>query len=168
MAAHAAPVPKSRARAIHWPGILDAVTYWTGMAGIYIAYGFLWFYAAKEKLFDQDGTMPAPLAKAYAGHFIDSFPGANTSWLLLGLLEAVAFVAVVASLAMGEFLPSRRKPMLLAALSVSILTFGVMAFAQNMIAEHDSVASLFTYLGVTGVVFALIRYVPPFRGRSES
>jgi sorbitol-specific phosphotransferase system component IIC len=80
----------------------------------------------------------------------------------------VAFVAVVASLAMGEFLPSRRKPMLLAALSVSILTFGVMAFAQNMIAEHDSVASLFTYLGVTGVVFALIRYVPPFRGRSES
>src|SRR5436190_18598577 len=101
MAAHAASVPKGRGRAIHWPVVLDAVSYWAGIAGIYVAYGFLWFYSAKEKLFDQNGIMPAPLAKAYAGHFIDGFPGVNTSWLLLGLLEAVAFVVIVGSLVAG-------------------------------------------------------------------
>jgi sulfide:quinone oxidoreductase len=37
-----------------------------------------------------------------------------------------------------------------------------------MVAEHDSVASLLICLDVAGVVFALIRSVPPFRGRSES
>jgi hypothetical protein len=162
MAAHAAPVSKSRA--IHWPDILDAATYWAGIAATYLSYGFLWYYAAKEKLFDQDGKMPAGLAKAYAGHFIDSFPGTNAAWLLLGLLEAVAFLVIVASLVTGEFLQHRRKPILLAGLGVSMLTFALMAFAQNMIAEHESVASLFTYMGVTAVIYALIRLVPPFRG----
>jgi hypothetical protein len=166
MAAHVESAPVARRRAISWAAVADAATYWPAIAGIYIGYGFLWFYAAKEKLFDQDGKMPAGLAKSYTGHFIDSFPGVNASWLLLGLLEAVAFLVVIASLVSGEFLPMRRKPILLAALSVSIFTFAVMTFAQNMIAEHDSVASLFTYMGVTGVVFALLRFVPQFRGGS--
>jgi hypothetical protein len=169
MAAHVAPAPTTGRRAIAWSAVTDGVTYWAGIGGMYIAYGFLWYYAAKEKLFDQDGKMPAGLAKSYAGHFIDSFPGTNAAWLLLGLLEAVAFLVIAASLVTGEFLPHRRKPILLAGLGVSMLTFAVMAFAQNMIAEHDGVASLFTYMGVTAVIYALIRLVPPFRGeRAQS
>lgn len=144
--------------------IADIATYWSAIGGIYLAYAFLWYYSAKEKLFDQNGHMPAPLAKAYTGHFIDSFPGVDTAWLLLGLLEAVAFIVVIASLVTGEFLPHRDKPILLAALGVSLFTFAVMTFAQNMVANFDSVASLFGYMGVTGVVFALIRFVPAFRG----
>jgi hypothetical protein len=156
--------PATGRRTIDRTAIAEAATYWTGLAGIYLAYGFLWFYAAKEKLFDQNGDMPAGLAKAYRGHFIDSFPGLNTSWLLLGLLEALAFVVVVASLAAGEFLPRRRKPILLAGLGLSMLTFGVMSFAQSMIGANDSVASLFTYMGVTGVIYGLVRFAAPFRG----
>src|SRR3954454_16954256 len=114
MAAHAAPVPKSRA--IHWPDILDAATYWAGIAATYLSYGFLWYYAAKEKLFDQNGTMPAGLAKAYTGTFIDNFPGINATWLVLGLLEATAFVPIPPSVVPGEFMPPRRKPILLAGL----------------------------------------------------
>jgi hypothetical protein len=88
---------------------------------------------------------------------------------LLGLLEAVAFLVVVASFVTGEFLPHRSKPILLAALGVSMFTFALMTFAQNMVANFDSVASLFTYMGVTAVIFALIRYVPPFGGeRADS
>jgi hypothetical protein len=97
MAAHAVS-PTTRSRAVAWPAVADAAGYWAGMAGIYMAYGFLWFYSAKEKLFDQDGAMPAPPAKTYTGHFIADFPGVNTAWLLLGLLEALAFVVVLASL----------------------------------------------------------------------
>ena len=157
MAAHVAPAPTTRRRAITWSAVADATTYWTAIGGIYIAYGFLWFYSAKEKLFDQDGNMPAGLAKAYSGHFIDSFPGVNTAWLLLGLLEAVAFLVVVASFVTGEFLPHRSKPVLLAGLGVSMFTFALMTFAQNMVANHDSVASLFAYMGVTGVMLLLVR-----------
>jgi hypothetical protein len=164
VAAHTAPTRATRSRAISWPAVADAATYWAGIVAVYLSYGFLWFYAAKEKLFDQDGTMPAGLAKAYDGSFIDSFPGVNTAWLLLGLLEAVAFLVIIASVAAGEFMPHRRKPVLLAALAVSMFTFAVMTFAQNTIADHESVASLFTYMGVTAVVYAVIRLVPPFRG----
>jgi hypothetical protein len=174
MAAHTAP-PTQRpavATGIRRPSLtravaLDATTYWTAMVGIYLAYGVLWFYSAKAKLFDENATMPAGLAKAYDGHFLASFPGVDVAWLLLGVLEGVAFLVVVASLVTGEFLPGRRKPVLLAALAVSMLTFGVMTVAQNSIGNHDSVASLFTYLGVTAVLYALVRSVPPFRGSRE-
>jgi hypothetical protein len=161
MTAHAAAVPTTRSLSLS--GIADAAAYWTATAGIYVAYGFLWFFSAKEKLFDDNGTMPAGLAKTYSGHFIDSFPGTNASWLLLGLLEGAAFLAIVASLARGEFLPHRGKPVLIAALGLSLFTFAVMTFAQNMVGAHDSVASLFTYMGVTGVVLALVRFVLPQR-----
>jgi hypothetical protein len=66
----------------------------------------VWFYSAKEKLFDQDGDMPAGLAKAYAGDFIDRLPGVNTSWLLLGLLDGLAVLIVSASLLSGESCPA--------------------------------------------------------------
>jgi hypothetical protein len=168
MAAHTAPTRVVRHHAVSWSAVFDQVTYWAGIGAVYIAYGFLWYYAAKEKLFDQDANMPAGLAKAYSGTFIDSFPGVDAAWLLLGLLEAAAFLVVIASLATGEFLPQRSKPILLAAMAVSMFTFAVMAFAQNMIAEHDSVASLFTYMGVTAVIYALLRYVPPFRAKTTA
>jgi hypothetical protein len=166
MSATAAPV--SKPRAIHWSDALDAATYWAGIAAVYLSYGFLWFYAAKEKLFDQDGTMPGGLAKAYHGTIIDTTIGINTSWLLLGLLEGVAFLVVIASLAAGEFMPTRRKPVLLAGLAVSMFTFAVMTFGQNVIGNFEGVASLFTYMGVTGVVFAVIRYWLPARQKQAS
>ena len=46
-----------------------------------------------------------------------------------------------------------------------MFTFPLMAFAQNIFANHESVASLFTYMGVTAVVLGVIKFVPPFRGR---
>jgi hypothetical protein len=171
MAAHAHPAPApapapatTHRRTIAWSTVADSATYWLGTASIYVGYGFLWFYSAKEKLFDQGGTMPAGVAKQFSGHFVDSFPGLNASWLLLGLLEALAFVVIVASLALGEFLPHRRKPVLLAGLALSMLTFAVMSFAQNMIGGFETVASLFTYMGVTAVFYALFRLVAPFNG----
>jgi large-conductance mechanosensitive channel len=165
MAVHAAPVAKRRA--VQWTDVLDAATYWAGIAATYVSYGFLWYYAAKEKLFDQNGDMPAGLAKAYKGTVIDNFPGINASWLLLGLLEGAAFLVIVASLVSGEFMPTRRKPILLAGLTVSMFTFAVMTFGQNVIGNFEGVASLFTYMGVTGVVYAVIRYWLPARQKQS-
>src|SRR4051794_5677345 len=120
MAATTAPVAKSRA--IHWTDALDAATYWAGISATYLSYGFLWYFAAKEKLFDQNGDMPAGLAKAYRGTVIETLPGLNAPWLVLGVLEAVAFLVIVASVVWGEFMPPRRKPILLAGLTVSMFT----------------------------------------------
>lgn len=149
-----------------WPRVVDAGTYWAALASVYIAYGFLWYYGFKEKLFDEDGKMPAGLAKVYDGTIIDSFPGLDATWFVLGALEALAFLAIVASLITGEFMPQRRKPIMLSGLAFSMFVFAVMTFGQNLVGNYESVASLFTYMGVTAIVMGLIRFVPIFRGES--
>lgn len=143
--------------------VADAASYWLIIAGVYLMYGFLWYYAGKEKLFDQNGTMPPPLAKAFHGSFVASFPGTNASWFLLGLLELVVFLAFAGSLLTGEFLPARRKPILLSALGLSIFTFGLMTFAESQISDFTTVAELFGYLAATGVAIILLLVMPPYR-----
>ncbi len=140
------------------------IAYWAVMAGIYIGFGFLWYYASKEKLIDDGGSMPSGLVKAYAGSFVDSFPGLNLTWTLLGIAEAVAFLGFVASLLTGEFLPSRRKPILAASLGVSLFTMGLLIFGQEMIGENEGVASLFGYFGAIVVTLLLVQTLPPRRG----
>jgi len=168
MATHSVPIrTRDRAKTLSASSVFDGALYWSVMSGIYLAFGFLWYYAAKEKLFDQNGDMPAGLAKAYKGSFLESLPGLNAAWLLLGLLEGVVFLVILASLLTGEFLPARPKPILLFGLGLSMATFAVMAFAQNMIADHESVASLFTYMTGTAVIVLLVRMLPPYRGRLE-
>ncbi len=133
MAAHTAPVRSTSHRTVAWAAVADAVTYWSGMAAIYMSFGFLWYFAAKEKLFDQNASMPDGLAKAYDGSFLASFPGLDTAWLLLGLVEAVAFLGVVASLAAGEFLKDRAKPIL----RRHARLLDVHVRADGLRAEHD-------------------------------
>lgn len=146
--------------------ITKVTTYVASLAGIYLSVGFLFYYASYEKLITDSGTMPAPLAKLFAGSFFASVPGNNAAWLLLGLLEASIVVLLAISLLRGEFLPARRKPVLLAGLSVSLLAFGVMGLANNMIGNTPTVIELFTYFGVTIVAMFLVRQMAPYRPMS--
>lgn len=141
----------------------DTVSYWLIIAGIYLTVGFLFYYAGKRKLFDQAGTMPSGLAAQFKGSLIASFPGVNVAWFLLGLLLFIVFLGVVASLLAREFLPSRRKPILLGSLGLSMFAFGLMGFAENMINNTDSVASLFGYFSGTAIVIILLLLMPPYR-----
>jgi hypothetical protein len=143
--------------------LADIAGYWLASAGIYLTYGLLFFYSAKEKLFTDEGTMPAGLAKAYHGTFIASFPGTNTSWLLVGLLEAVVFLAIAASVITGEFLPTRRKPILLSALGLSMFTFAIIAWGENITSEFATVSELFQYLVGTAVLIVFVMLMPPYR-----
>ncbi len=142
----------------------ETIAYWAVMAAIYIGFGFLWYYSAKEKLIDDSGTMPEGLAKGYAGSFVDSFPGLNATWVILGILEAVAFLGFVGSIVAGEFLPTRRKPILVASLGVSLLTFAVLVFGQELVGEFEGVAEAFGYIGATVVTLLLVQMLPPRRG----
>lgn len=143
---------------------VETIAYWAVVTAIYMGFGFLWYYSAKEKLIDDGGTMPAGLAKGYAGSFVDSFPGLNATWVILGIVEAVAFLGFVASIAVGEFLPTRRKPILVASLGVSLVTFALLVFGQEMVGEFDSVAQLFGYFGATVVTLLLVQILPPRHG----
>jgi hypothetical protein len=141
----------------------DVVSYWLIVAGTYLTVGFLFYYTGKRKLFDQGGVMPSGLAAQFKGSLIASFPGVNVSWFLLGLVLFFAFLGVLASLVAREFLPSRRKPILLGSLGLSMFAYGLMGFAENMISNTDSVASLFGYFSGTAVVIILLLLMPPYR-----
>ena len=52
---------------------------------------------------------------------------------VLGALEALAFLAIIASLVAGEFLPQRRKPILLSGLAFSMFVFAIMTLGQNLV-----------------------------------
>ena len=141
----------------------DVASYWLIIAGTYLMVGFLFYYSGKRKLFDQGGVMPSGLAAQFKGSFIASFPGVNIAWLLLGLVLFITFLGVLLSLGAREFLPSRRKPILLSSLGLSMFAYGLMGFAESMISNTDAVASLFGYFGGTAVVIILVLLMPPYR-----
>jgi hypothetical protein len=140
----------------------DGVVYGLLLTGVYLLVGVLFFYAGKEKLFDGLGA-PAGIEKQFSGTFLDTIPGVDAAWTILGILEFGVFVLTVVSLVRLEFLPSRRKPLLLSALALAVLTFSVLGIGQNVVGENSGVAELFLYAGATGVLLALVLILPPYR-----
>jgi hypothetical protein len=140
----------------------DWVVYGLVLAGIYLLVGVLFFYAGKEKIFDGIGA-PPPIEKQFSGTFLDTIPGVDAAWTILGILELGIFVLMVASLVTMEFLPSRRKPALLSGLALAIFTFSILGTGQNVVGENTGVAELFLYAGATGVLMGLVLLMPPYR-----
>ena len=140
----------------------DIAIYALILAGIYLLLGVLFFYAGKEKIIDGHGA-PPPIAKQFSGTFLDTIPGIDAAWTILGILESLIFVLVVASLVRLEFMPDRRKPILLCALALSIFTFSILAMGENVVGENTGVASLFLYAAGTAVLFGLVLFMPPYR-----
>jgi hypothetical protein len=140
----------------------DGVVYALILAGIYLLLGVLFFYAGKEKLFDGLGA-PAPIAKQFEGTFLATIPGTDAAWTILGVLEFLIFLTMVASLVRLEFMPNRRKPLLLCGLALAIFTFSILGIGQNVVGENEGVAELFLYAGATGVLLGLVLLLPPYR-----
>lgn len=140
----------------------DATVYALTLAGIYILLGVLFFYSGKEKFIDGDGA-PAPIEKQFSGTFLETIPGVDAAWTILGILELAVFVLIVVSLIRLEFMPDRRKSFLLCASALAIFTFSILAMGQNVVGEHSGVASLFIYAGATGVLIGLVLLMPPYR-----
>lgn len=140
----------------------DWTVYGLVLAGIYFLVGVLFFYGGKEKILDGIGA-PAGIEKQFAGTFLDTIPGIDAAWTILGILELGIFVLLVISLITREFMPARRKPFLLSGLGLSILTFSILAIGENVTGEHEGVEGLFLYAGATGVLLFLVLIMPPYR-----
>jgi len=136
-------------------------TYWLTMLGIYVMQGALWYYAAYEKIVSGDLKAPAGVVESFQGSFIDSFPGVDVAWGAIAIAQALLVVGLAVSLVRGEFLPSRAKTVLMGTLGGSLVVLSALLFGQSMIGEHDAVASLFTYGGVTLVMMAAIAALAP-------
>lgn len=143
----------------------DGVVYGLVLAGIYLLLGVLFFYAGKEKIIDGHGA-PPPIEKQFSGTFLETIPGVDAAWTILGLLELAIFVLIVVSLVRLEFMPDRRKPFLLCALALAIFTFSILAMGQNVIGENEGVAELYIYAGATGVLIGLVLLMPPYRAQN--
>jgi hypothetical protein len=92
MAAHAeGPLRLSVRRAREAAAIaarpVDIAAYWLVMAGVYTLVGFLWYYAAKSKIFDDVLAAPAGIQEQFSGSFVASFPGIDLAWAALGILQ---------------------------------------------------------------------------------
>jgi hypothetical protein len=143
----------------------DGIVYGLMLAGIYLLVGVLFFYAGKEKIFDGLGA-PAGIEKQFSGTFLDTIPGVDAAWTILGILEFAVFVLMVVSLINLEFMPSRGKPFVLSGLALAIFTFSILAIGQNVTGENSGVAELFLYAGATGVLLGLVLHLPPYRPRN--
>lgn len=143
----------------------DISTYWFALAGVYLMFGWSWYYAFHEKLVVGEGVMPTALKHVFQGSFIETVPGLNAAWTWLGVMEGLAVLGFAISLFSGEFLPSRRKPILLSALGWSILTYGALIFGEAMVGQTETVFELFGYITATIVVIMLVLNMPPYRER---
>jgi hypothetical protein len=143
--------------------IFDGAAYWATLAGVYLMVGGLMFYSGKEKLFDDDGNAPASIKQQFAGTFLDTFPGTDAAWVILGILEFAVFLLLLASLVFLEFLPHREKLFLQLGLAVAMFTFACLAFGQTATKQFAGTASLYTYFGSTVVILILVSLMPPNR-----
>jgi hypothetical protein len=121
------------------------------------------FYSGKGKLFDQDGHAPPPIKEQFKNSFIDTFPGTDAAWVILGILEFGVFLLLLASLLFLEFLPHREKVFLQLGLAVAMLTFACLAFGQTATNQFSGTASLYTYFGSTVLILILVSLMPPNR-----
>lgn len=142
---------------------LDLAGYWLALGGSYLLLLSLWYYAAEEKIIADGLSVPAGISKQFDGSFIASVPGTSAAWVILSILEALVFLGLVVSLLRAEFLPQRPKTWLLGSTIGSLPVLALMLFGDSMTAQHDSVASLYTYFAATILVIGLVRLMPPYR-----
>jgi hypothetical protein len=146
-------------------GFFDLAAYWLTLLGVYFLVGVLFFYSGKDKLFVDDGHAPAALKMQPAGTFIDTFPGVDAAWVIIGILELAIFALILFSILRGEFFSHRRKSSLLVALALSLLNYACLSFGQTSTGNNQGTASLYTYFGATAVIFLLVLRLPPKRAR---
>jgi lipopolysaccharide export LptBFGC system permease protein LptF len=83
------------------------------------------------------------------------------AWVIIGVLELAVFALMLASLAFGEFLPHRRKALLVIALCLALLVFACLSFGQTTAGNNEGTASLYTYFASTAVILLLVVRLPP-------
>jgi hypothetical protein len=144
---------------------LDLVSYWLVMISVYFTVGVVFFLGGVEKLFTGRIAAPPTVAQQFSGTFLARFLGISFWWGVLGVVEMLVFLVLLASLVTGEFLPSHRKSLLFVALSLALVLFSFLSFGQNLSGNFAGAATQWNYFGITAIVIILVQMLPPNRPR---
>jgi hypothetical protein len=134
--------------------LVRTASYYLKYLAIYWIFAATWLWSFWDKLSD---PVPQWFKDQFGPTFVDTFPGLTLSWRVAGILELTAGLLFLASVVALEFLPGRRKTILLAALALSACIFAYLGFGQRVTDQFDSAASLFFYFGATLVTWVVVR-----------
>ena len=95
----------------------------------------------------------------FANTFIDTIFGTSLMVYLLGIMEVLAVIFLIPSLAKLEFLHDKPKVWLKAALFTTLVTFVSLGFGLRLIRNHNGAANLFYYFGVTFFFYCWLVYL---------
>ena len=154
---------RREARAIEFDVVCNAIAYWLSLIGVYFTVGYIMWMGAAEKLFAGAVKMPPVVAKPFAATWVARFPGLDVLWGVIGVVELVIALVILASIVTGEFLPSHHKSLLQVALGLSLLLFSFLSFGQTITQNFAGALGQYTYFGVTILMMALVRAMPPNR-----
>jgi hypothetical protein len=118
--------------------------------------GVLFFYSGKGKLFDDHGHAPPALKEQFQGTFLEKFPGVDAAWMIIGILELAIVAHMLFRLLRREFLPTRNKSILSAALALALLTYACLSFGQTSTGNNQGTASLYLYFAGTAIIIMLV------------
>jgi hypothetical protein len=143
--------------------VASGIAYWLSLFGVYFTVGYVMWSSAAGKLFAGPIMMPATLAKSFTGTWIAGLVGVNFLWGVLGVMELLVVLVMLASIVSGEFLPSRQKSLLQVSLSLSLVVFSFLAFGETITANFAGTLTQFTYFGMTILIMGLVSVLPPNR-----
>jgi len=115
-----------------------------------------WVPASVSKILSPG--VPEGFVQTFGPTFLSKFPGLFVSFYSIALLEAVAAVLALVSLAKLEFLPSRPKTWLKACLVLSLFVFAQLGFGNRLVNDYASAASLYFYFGATLVMLFYVEF----------
>jgi hypothetical protein len=115
-----------------------------------------WVPSGLSKLFSPG--VPEGFATTFGPTFLGQFPGLFVSFYSIAVLETLAALLALVSLARGEFLPGRAKNWLKACLILSLFIFAQLGFGNRLVNDYSSAASLFFYFGATLVMLFYVEF----------
>lgn len=96
------------------------------------------------------GGIPAGFQEQFGATFLAALPGGLfLPYYTIAVTETLAFFLALWSVFRREFLPNRSRPILRAALTLSLFIYVILGFGLRLTAQFPGAANLYMYFGVT-------------------
>ena len=113
---------------------------------------------ARSRIFDSAAVM-GNYERMFVGSFLAALPGGVVPFVyILGVMELIAALLLLANSFGAEFLPSRKKTFLKLSLFVTPTAFILLSFGLNIIINYPGATQLVIYASFTVQMFVDVEY----------
>lgn len=110
------------------------------------------------------GGIPQGFQEQFGSTFLAALPGGLfLPYYTIAVTETLAFLLTAFSVIRGEFLPDRARPVLRAALTLSLFIFVILGFGLRLTSQFPGAANLYMYFGVTLLALWMVEHGEPKR-----